>query len=136
MIKKIVIALLMLCMVTIYAQDKPASEENDDKYTVVNIMLNQIFQCSEGLILKYRANNENKIAYIPNKFFRQRIAVKVDEEDTNISPQMNLILKNGKPHRVKLYLASKASNMTYRLMEFVTADTRSKFKMDELQIEY
>ncbi len=142
MLKKIAILILVLGVFTVYGQDvakttpTPDTNEEDAKYTVVSAMINQVIQTAEGLIVEYKIDRNFRTTYIPNKFFKDKIAVRIDENNTNISPQMSIVLRNSKPHRVKLYLATKLSNMTYRYADLITDATKKKFEINELTIEF
>lgn len=131
MLKKLIVLLLISVFFVVNAQEA----EDDAKYTVVNAQINQVVQTTEGLIVRYRVDGKSKTTYIPNKFFREKIAVRIDENNTKISPQMSVILKDTKPYRVKLYLANNQSNMTYRITDLVTDKMKESFNIEELQIE-
>ena len=129
----ILIVLLFSSLTFIYGQDTGA--EQNDKYTTQNIMLTRITECRYGLILEYFSGVDLKTSYIPNKFFIDGTAVKIVENDTNISPQMNIIYKNLKPFKVKLYLATNVASLTYRYMDFVSSEIAEKFKVEGLTFE-
>jgi hypothetical protein len=127
--------ILILCAYgVLFAQDKK-SDEPQDKYTTVNIMLTQITATKLGSIVQYFGKDELKLLYIPDDFYNKNIAVNVWENDTKISPQMNVVYKNLKPFRVKIYIPKNASSLTYRYKELLTDEEKDKFKTSEIIIE-
>ena len=131
-LKILAVLILLLCPAALFAQD----DADNSKYTTQNVILSRVTECRYGIIIDYFSGTEMKTAYIPNKFFISGKAVKIPENDTNISPQMNIIYKDLQPFRVKLYIATKISNLTYQYMDFVSADIAAKFQIDELTFEF
>lgn len=137
--KILAISMLFVFILSVNAQDAAkdsAQEEDNSKYTVVNSMIRQVVQTSEGLIITYKVDRNFKTTYIPNRFFKEKIAMRIDENNSSVSPQMSVVLKDGKPYRVKLYLANNQSNLTYQYAEILSQNMRDKFKIEELQIEF
>ncbi len=138
--KKILLVLsIILTFTTIYAQEAEATAENnsDDKYTVNNYMITKVFQCSEGLIINYldaQKSQDIKIMHIPNKFFREKKAFRYNENSGKIAPQMNVVLKNSQPFKVKLYLHNNKSDSTYRFLDVIPNDLVENFNIDEIEI--
>ncbi len=120
----------------IYAQNNTVANSTSDKYSAMPFMISQIFECSEGVVVKYITDKGDiKTTYLPFKFFRDGTVVRVTENDTKISPQMSVVFKNLKQFKVKLYLAENQSNNVYRIIDTVTPTLREKFNINELQIE-
>ena len=88
----------VMCSVGVFAQEATSEEgQQEDKYTVNNYMIKKVFQCRDGLIINYFDRDSSvKVLYIPNKFFREKKAFRMQENDDTIAPQMNVILKNKK----------------------------------------
>ena len=127
----------VMCSVGVFAQEATSEEgQQEDKYTVNNYMIKKVFQCRDGLIINYFDRDSSvKVLYVPNKFFREKKAFRMQENDDTIAPQMNVILKNKKAYAVKLYLSDKHSNSVYRYAELVSAEVAEKFNIDELEID-
>ena len=109
MYRKIMFFILafVMCSVGVFAQETSQEEkQEEDKYTVNNYMIKKVFQCSEGLIVNYIDRDHSiKVLYVPNKFFREKKAFRITENNDTVAPQMNVILKNKKASAVKLYLS-------------------------------
>ena len=126
----------VMCSVGVFAQETSQEEkQEEDKYTVNNYMIKKVFQCSEGLIVNYIDRDHSiKVLYVPNKFFREKKAFRITENNDTVAPQMNVILKNKKASAVKLYLSDNQSNSIYRYAEIVSPEVAEKFKIDEIDI--
>lgn len=139
MYRKIMFFILafVMCSVGVFAQETSQEEkQEEDKYTVNNYMIKKVFQCSEGLIVNYiDRDNSIKVLYVPNKFFREKKAFRITENNDTVAPQMNVILKNKKASAVKLYLSDNQSNSIYRYAEIVSPEVAEKFKIDEIDID-
>lgn len=138
MYRKIIFFILafVMCSVGVFAQETSQEEkQEEDKYTVNNYMIKKVFQCSEGLIVNYIDRDHSiKVLYVPNKFFREKKAFRITENNDTVAPQMNVILKNKKASAVKLYLSDNQSNSIYRYAEIVSPEVAEKFKIDEIDI--
>ncbi|MBR2317850.1 MAG: hypothetical protein IKA37_07720 [Spirochaetales bacterium] len=138
MYRKIMFFILafVMCSVGVFAQETSQEEkQEEDKYTVNNYMIKKVFQCSEGLIVNYIDRDHSiKVLYVPNKFFREKKAFRITENNDTVAPQMNVILKNKKASAVKLYLSDNQSNSIYRYAEIVSPEVAEKFKIDEIDI--
>lgn len=138
MYRKIMFFILafVMCSVGVFAQETSQEEkQEEDKYTVNNYMIKKVFQCSEGLIVNYIDRDHSiKVLYVPNKFFREKKAFRITENNDTVAPQMNVILKNKKANAVKLYLSDNQSNSIYRYAEIVSPEVAEKFKIDEIDI--
>ena len=139
MYRKIMFFILafVMCSVGVFAQETSQEEkQEEDKYTVNNYMIKKVFQCSEGLIVNYIDRDHSiKVLYVPNKFFREKKAFRITENNDTVAPQMNVILKNKKASAVKLYLSDNQSNSIYRYTEIVSPEVAEKFKIDEIDID-
>ena len=139
MYRKIIFFILafVMCSVGVFAQETSQEEkQEEDKYTVNNYMIKKVFQCSEGLIVNYIDRDHSiKVLYVPNKFFREKKAFRITENNDTVAPQMNVILKNKKASAVKLYLSDNQSNSIYRYAEIVSPEVAEKFKIDEIDID-
>ena len=139
MYRKIMFFILafVMCSVGVFAQETSQEEkQEEDKYTVNNYMIKKDFQCSEGLIVNYIDRDHSiKVLYVPNKFFREKKAFRITENNDTVAPQMNVILKNKKASAVKLYLSDNQSNSIYRYAEIVSPEVAEKFKIDEIDID-
>lgn len=139
MYRKIMFFILafVMCSVGVFAQETSQEEkQEEDKYTVNNYMIKKVFQCSEGLIVNYIDRDHSiKVLYVPNKFFREKKAFRITENNDTVAPQMNVILKNKKASAVKLYLSNNQSNSIYRYAEIVSPEVAEKFKIDEIDID-
>lgn len=114
----------------------PQESDDNAKYTIVNAMIGQVVESSLGLIVTYKIDTTWNTAYIANKFFKEKIAMRIDENNTNVSPQMSIVLKDGKVYRVKLYLANNQSNMTYRYASLLSNAQKERFGSEELEMEF
>lgn len=139
MYRKIMFFILafVMCSVGVFAQETSQEEkQEEDKYTVNNYMIKKVFQCSEGLIVNYIDRDHSiKVLYVPNKFFREKKAFRITENNDTVAPQMNVILKNKKASAVKLYLSDNQSNSIYRYAEIVSPEVAEKFKIDKIDID-
>ncbi|OHD18114.1 MAG: hypothetical protein A2086_05600 [Spirochaetes bacterium GWD1_27_9] len=111
-------------------------KEPEDKYTTMNIMLTKIVDTSKGVIIEYFAGDQLTYTYLPDDFFKSGMAVRVWEDDRNISPQANVVFKNLKPFKVKLYIPRNASSLIYRYKEFLTDEEKDKFKVTDLEFKF
>ncbi len=118
-----------------YAADEK-KEEAKDKYTTMNIMLSQVIDTPMGMILEYYAKNEPQYVYLPFSFFDESIAVKIWEDDRNISPQANVVFKNLEQFKVKIYMPKDASSLVYRMKDFLTDDEKKAFEVKELKFVF
>ncbi|HOJ65146.1 MAG TPA: hypothetical protein PLE45_12085 [Spirochaetota bacterium] len=108
-----------------------------DKYDTKNIMLSSIIYTKLGLILVYYVDDIAKEAYVPFEFFRDGRAKQVIEDDIMVTPQANIIYKNGKPFKVKIYVPTKTRGTAYKLMDAMPEDIKEKFKnTTDLYFEY
>ncbi|MCG8568818.1 MAG: hypothetical protein MJB14_01640 [Spirochaetes bacterium] len=129
-----ILILLLICSVLpVMSQDTTTQE---DKYSTVNVMIQRITDCRLGVIVEYYYGVKLIRSYFPNHFFSKKWAVKVVENDTHISPQMNIIYKNFKPLRVKLYLQTNVSSPTYRYLEYVSPEIEEKFKNAKMEFVF
>lgn len=130
----IVILLFILGSTGIFAQDSLPI----DKYDTKNIMLASIIYTKLGLILVYYIEDVAKEAYIPFQFFRDGRAKQVAENSSIITPQANIIYKNGRPFKIKIYIPTKSTGGTaYKLMDAIPDDIKEKFKnTTDLYFEY
>ena len=103
--------------------------------TIVNAMIGRVVESSLGLIVTYKIDTTWNTAYIANKFFKEKIALRIDET-IPISPQMSIVLKDGKVYRVKLYLSNNQSNMTYRYASLLSNAQKERFGSEELEMEF
>lgn len=133
--KKIILALLFIFSISILSAQE-SNTENEDKFSVVNVMLTRITDCRYGMILEYFHGIKLKKVYIPNQFLIDGRAIKVVENDVRVSPQMNIIYKNFEPFKVKLYLAKDISNLTYQFIDYVPPELAEKFNITELTFDF
>jgi hypothetical protein len=132
-VKLIIICLFVFSSMIIYSQDnKPKESEN--KYSTVNIKFEKITDTRYGVILEYFGKEVYRTIYLSDYLFQNNIAVKVWEEDYNVAGQANVVYKDGKPFRIKIYVPRNASDLTYRFKEYVTDEEKEKFKSKELII--
>lgn len=142
MAKKIMTSffILVLSIGVLFSQDAKKDdvkkEEVKDKFTTMNIMLTQVIDTPKGMILEYYAKNDVKYTYIPLSFFDQSIAVKVWEDDRNISPQANVVFKNLEQFKVKIYIPKNASSLVYRMKDFLSEDDKKAFETKELKFVF
>jgi len=135
MSKKIALLIIitaLFCSGALYAQDSTQK----DKFSTLNFQLTTVWDTSLGVILEYILKGTAKYAYIPNKFFIDRTAVKIWDDDGYIAPQANVIFKNGEPFRIKIYIPRKPQGLQYRIIEILPDDTIKKFSVDKLVFEY
>lgn len=131
--KKIVVLLVLLLAFNTLVLN---SQQDTDKYSAVNLMIYKVYFTNMGMIIDYILVNEIKTLYLPNKFFTDGIAVKIIENDSRATPQMNVIYKNKEPFKVKIYIPSDPGGETYKLLDYLTPDIIEKFKAtDKLNIE-
>lgn len=135
MAKKIAILFVLFSFCIVAYSQETTENSTQDKYTVNNYMISRIFQCPEGLIVNYIDNKKEKILYIPNRFFREKKAFRFPENDAKVSPQMNVVLKNKKPEKVKLYLSNQEISSTYRYIDVISKEMYEKFQSDEIEID-
>lgn len=129
--KKIFI-LCIICILSfsyIHAQDNGGGEEANDKYSVENYMVKRITSCKYGYIVEYFFESYANVrtVYIPFKFFTDGSATRIEEENENIAPQMNIVYKNFKPYRIKLYFPLKKSSLKYRFLPVTSDAIRDEF---------
>jgi len=86
--------------------------------------------------LEYYAKNEPQYVYLPFSFFDESIAVKIWEDDRNISPQANVVFKNLEQFKVKIYMPKDASSLVYRMKDFLTDDEKKAFEVKELKFVF
>ena len=78
----------------------------DTKFTTINFLISQITDTPEGTILEYRTEYKSFLStlYIPHSVFQTKKAIKVVSNTPSVRNQMNLILRDGKPDRLKVYV--------------------------------
>ncbi|HOV13376.1 MAG TPA: hypothetical protein PK771_03740 [Spirochaetota bacterium] len=137
MIKKITILffILIFSFGYVYSQDAKKDEQKD-KFTTMNIMLTQVIDTPKGVILEYYAKDDIQYTYLPDRFFEESMAVRVWENDTTISPQANVVFKNGEQFKVKIYMPKNASSLIYRLKDFLSDKEKEAFKVKELKFVF
>ena len=106
----------------------PQENLDDIKITTTNIMIYRIFQTRMGLVIEYIAGSRYRRTYFPNSFIMNKTVIKIVEDDYSITPQMNVVYKNGEPYKVKLYIPPVADGYIYQLIEFMPDDLIEKFK--------
>jgi len=132
MVKKIIMTVFLLLLITAFIYPQSSSQE---KFSTVNIMLKRINFTNLGLIIEYFSGGIVREAYLPHKLFNEGIAVKVVDEDSRTTPQMNIIYKNGEQFKVKIYLPTYPLGPDYPLKDYLTQDIIDKFKnTDKLNI--
>ncbi len=133
MVKRISIMVVFLMVITIFMT---AQTDNQDKFTTMNVMIGKIFFTSYGWIVEYSAGGKIRQAYLPNKFFDTGIAVKIPDDYSNTTPQMNIIYKNKEQLKVKIYVPTYPIGYKYPLLEYLSKEIIDSFnKQDKLNIE-
>jgi hypothetical protein len=127
------LVLLTICMVPVNGQ---ANDDSGDKFTSVNVMLSTVYTTKLGMILEYYSSQKIQQTYLPNQFFIDGRALKVYEDNSNLTPQINIIYKNQKPYKVKIYVPSKPYGLTYRTISFITEELRKGFAVSDLKFEF
>lgn len=107
-----------------------------DSFFTRNIMLNSIVYTNQGIILVYYSNNEVRQSYLPFKFFDDGRVKMVIDDDLSASLQANVIFKNGKPFKVKVYTTKKTDGPGYRVMDILNDEIKEKFKIEDLAFEW
>ncbi len=128
-----------IILVSIFVSINISAEDSIpiDTYDMRNIMLSSIIYTKMGLILVYYVDDVAKESYIPFEFFRDGRAKQVVEDSYMITPQANIIYKNGKPFKVKIYVPSKTSGTAYKLIDALSDEVQEKFKnTTDLYFEY
>ncbi len=135
--KKLVVLILVFifAFVSLYSQGTK-KDEQEDKFSTMNVMLTQIIDTPKGVIVEYYAKDEIQYTYIPNKFFEESIAVRVWENDTSISPQANVVFKNGEQFKVKIYMPKNTSSLVYRMKDFLNEKEKEAFNTKELKFTF
>jgi hypothetical protein len=125
---KIIFIILILFFGTLcFAQESGGQ----DKYTAVNFMVERIYFTRYGLIIHYFKEGRYEYLYLPNKFFEERIAVRIKEGDGKIVPQMSVIFKNLEPIKVKIYVPFVFDGPKYRIVDYVPTKMEERFKNTE-----
>lgn len=132
------VLILTFILLTVFLNAQDGADNGDkDKYTAQNYLVSRIIDTPLGKIVEYYPDGsfEGKMLYLPSKFFNDGSAVVVNETNTNISPQMNVIFKNGKPFRAKLYINPTASDARNKYIEVLSNSIREGFQTEELVID-
>lgn len=128
-----IILFFLLISINIFAQNFVLN----DRFETKNIMLASIIYTKMGLILVYYVNDVAKESYIPFEFFRDGRAKEVVEDSIMITPQANIIYKNGTPFKVKIYVPSKTRGTAYKLLDAISDEIKEKFNnTKDLYFEY
>ena len=120
---------VMLMIITLFFSGVISAQVagENDKVTTVNIMISTIYSTNKGLIVEYYADGKFMECYLPHWFFDQRIVVKVLEDNPQISPQMNVVYKNGEPYKIKLYVPTVTNGWDYQVIEHLPDDKAKIF---------
>ncbi len=93
-----------------FAQEADGHDDSkvsaDTKFTTINFLIASITDTPQGTIVEYRTeyNLSLSTAYIPLSVFASKKVIKIVSNTAAVRNQMNLILKDGKPDRLKMYV--------------------------------
>jgi hypothetical protein len=125
--------LLLFCSLSAYSQDTKGTE---DKITSTNIIPLVITDTHLGSIIQYYQGVDMKYLYVPSEFFISGKAVRVYMDSSDLTPQINVIFKNEKAFRMKIYMPRNASSLTYRYKDVLTDEEIEKFKTKEILVDF
>lgn len=104
--KKLIIVLLLLAVISpVFAQDKKSDKKDDVYY--VNVQVEKIVPTNTGYVIMYRGNsNALSIIGIPNEWFTDAAscAEMVRLADGGDWPSMSIFYINGEFSHVRLYI--------------------------------
>ncbi len=127
--KRILVLFLTLLSLSAYSQSPK------DKMSTKNYAINMIYTTQLGWIIDYNDYGSSKQIFLKSSFFRDGTAVRVAEDDT-IAPQMNLVYKNLKPFKLKIYVPVNVESRSYiRTIDILSPEMVEKFQAKELTID-
>jgi len=133
MIKRISLAVIFLMAVSFFMTSQSSDQ---DKYSTMNIMIGKIYFTTYGLIVEYSSGGKVRQAFLPTKFFNTGIAIKIPDDNSNTTPQMNIIFKNKEQLKVKIYMPTYPIGYKYPLLEYLSKEIIDSFnKQEKLNIE-
>ena len=119
----LIIILIILTTIPVNSQQ----DKKEDKFSSVNLIIKKVTSTELGFIAEYYAGGKFRELYLPAKFFLSGIAIKINEDDPNIAPQMNIIYKNLVPIRVKIYVPTIMIGIKYPALEVLPKEMIDKF---------
>jgi hypothetical protein len=131
--KYILVVFLLVSSIAVYSQ---GTVKDEDKITSTQIIPMVLTDTRLGTIIQYFEGIDLKYLYVPNEFFNSGMVSRIYVGSTDVTPQLSVIFKNGKPFRMKIYMPRNASSMTYRYKEMLTDEEVEKFKTKELLINF
>lgn len=135
MIKKLFILsilLLSVCQFSVFSEESIPI----DTFFTRNIMIDTVIYTNKGIILNYYSENNFRQTYLPNSFFLDGKAKQVVDNDRSTTPQANVIFKNGKPFKIKLYVPKNAFGGRYKVVDVLSEEQKEKFKTEDLIFEW
>ncbi len=126
--KKILSSILFVLFLCPLLFSQSQNNSKNDKYSSVNVIVQTIWSTKMGIVVDYYLDGEILSAYIPNKYFDDKTVIRIYEDNSQISPQMNIIYKNLEPFRVKLYVPTNPYGPKYKVIEIMPNDLIDKFK--------
>ncbi|MBN2546233.1 MAG: hypothetical protein JXB50_10585 [Spirochaetes bacterium] len=128
MIKKTSMVIIFLIAISFFISSQSGDQ---DTYSTMNIMIGKIYFTTYGLIVEYSSGGKIREAYLPNKFFNEGIAIKIPDDNSNTTPQMNIIFKNKEQLKVKIYMPTLPIGYKYPLLEYVSKEIIDNFNKQE-----
>lgn len=126
------ILLISVCQFSVFSEESVPI----DTFFTRNIMIDTVIYTNKGIILNYYSDNKPKQSYLPNSFFLDGKAKQVVDNDRSTTPQANVIFKNGKAFKVKLYVPKNAFCGRYKVVDVLSEEQKEKFKVEELIFEW
>ncbi len=127
--KRLIVLFMVLTGMSLYGQ------QQQDTFTSVNYSINRITTTLYGWIIHYSVGSTEKELYLPTHFFSRGVVVRVNADDT-IAPQMNVILKNLEPFKLRLYIPVDVENRPYiRSLTVTSQEMIDKFNVTRLIID-
>ncbi|HOF00220.1 MAG TPA: hypothetical protein PK385_03640 [Spirochaetota bacterium] len=126
------ILLLSVCQFSVFSEESIPI----DTFFTRNIMIATVIYTNRGIILNYYIDNKPRETYLPNAFFINGKAKQVIDEDRSTTPQANVIFKNGKAFKIKLYVPKNAFGGRYKVIDVLSEEQKEKFKTEELIFEW
>jgi hypothetical protein len=124
---KVKLAVVILLTAFIFSNISAQEIKETDKVTTVNIMIGTIYSTRLGYIIEYYWADKLRELYVPNAFFENRTVVKVYEDNEQISPQMNIVFKNGEAFKIKLYVPNNPNGLNYQVLQTLPDDKAQIF---------
>ncbi len=128
--KLLLLGLIFIGCFGAFAEDEDVALPTDTFFTN-NIQLSSIVYTNKGWVIIYHNGHRMKETYIPLSFADQGKVKFVTTTTPGEALQANVVYKNGKAYKVKIYTNPTAQGRPYVVRDKLTATMKEKFDNTE-----